>query len=65
MIQKDDVSDIINRLRDFSPNRIKTNLKETYLADKDSLKLTITTLEKQREIHRENEDMQKKRIMEL
>ena len=55
----------MQRLKDFSPNKIKTNLTEAYQADKNSLKITITTLKKEQEMQQETEELQKKRIREL
>lgn len=47
--QKEEVSEIIHRLRGFSPSKVKSNLTATYLANNENLKLTITSLERERD----------------
>ena len=60
-----EMTDIIHRLRHFSPSKIKQNLTATYQANNDSLKLTITSLEKQKEQYFESEEQYKNRIRAL
>lgn len=63
--QKEEVTDIIHRLRNFSPSKIKQNLTATYQANNESLKLTITSLEKERDDFIQTEEQYKARIRTL